>query len=364
MIGSVSWLLLLLVLGCDDPEPPRQPTFEPPPAPTPPPAEPPDVPTAERPFRWYVEASDRDTASFGDGALHDHTAQHIVGDERRYVARRVDGDVEVVRENRQENEPAVEPAWTKRFELEATGEPVIGSTMGSPLYVAVPAEAGYGIAAIDAESGDVLWQRAHVLAADGEVGLQLDFGDGEITVYIRGAHDALHVLDAEDGSLVSRARFGTEIRAPGPNAPPEAIAGTARGGRGGPDEAYRVRRHGDGLALERTGSTSWRTPLVPAQVFDDHLVIVEAGGRLVAISYCANASGAYAFGFDPATGAIAWTSSVGSIGNIGHSRYSNDVSALARGDRLVVYGNESGGSYVGVVDAREGRLVGWEVWRR
>jgi hypothetical protein len=322
------------------------------------------VPTAERPFRWYVETSDRDTASFGDGALHDHTAQHIVGDPRRYVARRAGGAVEVVRENREASDPPVEPAWTKRFELEATGEPVIGSTMGSPLYLAAPTDGGYAIAAIDAESGDALWQRAHAFDDDGDVRLQLDFGDGDVTVYLRGDQDVLQVLDAEDGSLVSRARFGTEIRAPGPDAPPDAVEGTRRGRRGGPDDRYRVLRRGDGLALERTGSVSWRTPLVPEQVFDDHLVVVEAGGHVVAVSYCGNASGAYGFGFDPESGALEWTASVGSIGNIGHSRYRNDVRAVARGDRLVVYGNESSGSYVGVVDAREGRLIGWEVWRR
>ncbi len=322
------------------------------------------MPTTEQPFRWYVTVPDRDTASFGDGALCGHTAQHIVDAPRRFVARRAGAELEVIRENREEDDPPSAPAWTKRFALGLEGEPVIGSTLGSPLYVAARAERGYVVVAIDAESGDELWHRAHELEERGEVRIQLDFDESRILVYLRGAGDMLHVLDAEGGSLEARRRFGTEIRAPAPDAPPDAVAGTARGSRGGPDDAYRVLRHGEGMALERTGAVRWRSPIEPAQIFDDHLVIVEAGEHVVAISYCSGASGAYGFGLAPESGAIEWRSSVGSIGSIGHSRYANEVRAVARGDRLVVYGEESGGSYVGVVDARHGRLIGYEVWRR
>lgn len=37
---------------------------------------------------------------------------------------------------------------------------------------------------------------------------------------------------------------------------------------------------------------------------------------------------------------------------------------VRREDHLVrVYGDESAGRYVGTIDAREGRLLGYEVWR-
>jgi hypothetical protein len=361
-------VLAVLIAACGDRTAlPSEPVTE---APTVPAAElrevvPPEPAAVDslRPFRWYVQVPERDTAPLGDGALHGHSAQPIVGAPRRYTVTREGGDIVLVREDRAEGDPPRPPTWTKRIPLGATGDPVVGSTMGSALYIAAPTVDGYAIAAVSAEDGSTTFQARHV--ADPESAVQLDFVPEEVTVYLRSpTGDALDVLDANSGAVRERARFGTEVRHASADPPPNAVRGTPRGRSGGPDAAYRVMREGsDGMAIARTGAIEWRTPLVPKQIFDDHLTLVEAGGRIVAVSFCGNASGTFAFGFDPATGAIVWTSSVGSIGTIGHSRYRNDVRAVVDGERVVVYGAESSGKYVGVLDPREGRLIGWEVWR-
>ena len=84
---------------------------------------------------------------------------------------------------------------------------------------------------------------------------------------------------------------------------------------------------------------------------------------LVVVTFSSGASGARAFGVAP-DGTLRFAVSPGSIGTIGHSRYGNDVRAARVGALVVVHGHESGGRYVGVIDPREGRLLGYEVWRR
>lgn len=314
------------------------------------------VPESARPWRWYHQVPARDTGGvLGAGALHDHTALAYVGDERRYLVERRGGALVVRRENRRATDPPVDPAWTQTFDVGAAGAPVIGAERA--IHVAAPTARGYVALALDPDSGALRWRRVHE-GEDGAGPVQLELVSGHpVVAYVHAPSGPyLHELSAETGELVARVRFGPEVHRE--FVFPEALAAPL--GQATP-QGYRLVRRRERLGVEGPG---WRTTLSDQDPFTTHAAFVIAGDRLVVVTFCAGASGAVAYGLERESGALAWTASPGSIGSVGHSRYSSEVRAVLEGERVVVYGQESAGRYCGLLEPSSGRLLGYEVWRR
>ncbi|MCB9594286.1 MAG: hypothetical protein H6719_16250 [Sandaracinaceae bacterium] len=355
--------LALALVACGEPSTvtppaPAEPPPEVEPAPEPEPEPEPEPAASERPWRWFHTGPERDTGMFGDGAVHDHTAMPIVGDPRRFVVSREGTALIVTRENRSSFDPPVEPAWTRRYDAGATGDPVIGTSAVDELVAAAPTEDGYVVLSIDPADGALRWLVAE--ARDGAGPVELDLAEPEpIVVYVRAASGAyVHELAGDTGALVARASFGPEVRHDAFALP--APRSFARGHTS--PEGYRLVREGrTGIAIE---DDLVRTILSENDPFSDHAAMLALDDLVVVVTYCSGASGATAYGIERPGGRKRWTVSPGSIGSIGHSRYGNDVRVVREGPHAVVYANESAGDYVGVIDPVAGRLLGYEVWRR
>jgi hypothetical protein len=70
-----------------------------------------------------------------------------------------------------------------------------------------------------------------------------------------------------------------------------------------------------------------------------------------------NASGCFVSALDLDSGRQLWTTPLVGIGPIDRSKYRNRVNIELHGDRVVVFGNESNGRYVEVLNATTGELV-------
>lgn len=345
-------LSLILLAACDpaapEPEPEAEPEAEVEVEAEPEPEPEIELGASDVSWRWYHRPPERDTGGLSAEALHDHTLLHEVGRPRRFEVRRDGGALEVFREDRSPFDPPTDRAWTRRYDVGATGQPVIGVTY-ERLLAAAPTATGYVVLSIDETDGSERWRR--VITRDGPAPVQLSSTQPEPAIVVFGHGDPpwVHELD-DEGRLTARATFGPEVhRAFEPPA--------ARDLHG-----YRVRHRGEtltllgpgGLAVTLRDDDPFGGALGAAVPFDD---------LVVAVVFHGGSSGAAAYGVDPAAGEVRWTSSPGSIGSIGHSRYSNDVRAVRDGEHVVVYGDESAGRYVGVIDPVRGRLVGCEVWR-
>ncbi|MBX3271497.1 MAG: PQQ-binding-like beta-propeller repeat protein [Sandaracinaceae bacterium] len=347
-------LAALVLVACTE-DAPAPPELAPEPAPVeheeaPAPLAPP-LAASTRPWRWVHEGPARDATSFGDGAIHERAAVHEVGAPRRFVVTREGTALVIVREDRAQHDPPAPATWTRRYEIGATGAPVIGVADHRTLYAAAPSGEEHVVLSLDPADGQVRWERR------GEGGpVQLGFEADTVVVYVRTADGPRLVeLDASDGAARAHARFSAAVGAAYPRPTTRAL----RRGVASP-EGYRLVRDGRGIAIT---APSGATRLADDDPITDHAAFVDAGDVLVVVTFCSGASGASAFGV-ARDGTLRFAVSPGSIGTIGHSRYGNDVRAARAGELVVVHGDESAGRYVGVLDPREGRLLGYEVWRR
>ncbi|MGE0792301.1 MAG: hypothetical protein AB7S26_41895 [Sandaracinaceae bacterium] len=316
-------------------------------------------------WRWFHRPPEHDGGGvLGDGALSDHAALTYVGDARRYLVRRVGSEVEVTREDRMRNDPPVQARWTRRYAIGASGDPVIGTLNaghGDRIVVAAPTSRGYAISTLSPDDGAPGWQRTYEEGGPGPVQLGAD-QNGRFLAYLRGTRGLrVDELSTADGSPIRSATFSDVVSRT--FAPPTQRPLV----RGGPaiDGLRLVRQGPEGLALEAraTDGRALHTVLTTQDPFDDRAVTATVGDVWVVVTFCAGASGAAAYGVSRTTGERVFTLSPGSIGSIGHSRYANAVRVVAEGGLAVVYGDESGGRYVGVIDVGERRLLGHEVWR-
>jgi len=88
----------------------------------------------------------------------------------------------------------------------------------------------------------------------------------------------------------------------------------------------------------------------------DRAALAATGKRLFVVQWASGACGAYAFGLDLDTGAIAWEHPVVGVGPCVHSRYHNDVVLLVVDGNLHVLGDEGAGRYCEVIAADGRRL--------
>ena len=129
-----------------------------------------------------------------------------------------------------------------------------------------------------------------------------------------------------------------------------------------------MRKRGNGLVVEHAGPGGkrlWSSTLdAQGGAWWSSAALLEHHETVVVVAYHGAASGAAAYGLTRRDGTKLFDTSPGSIGSIGHSKYSNDLAlTMDEAGHVLTHGNESGGRYIGVLDVAEGRLLGREVWR-
>ncbi len=107
---------------------------------------------------------------------------------------------------------------------------------------------------------------------------------------------------------------------------------------------------GDALHVAFEGR--WSTKL--GDGFADTAAIAVAEDAVYAAYYHRIATGARVAKLRIADGSIAWDVALVGAGPIAHSKYRNDVQVQIMGNRVHVYGWESGGAYVEVLDTESG----------
>jgi hypothetical protein len=379
-------LAALAALACTSTEPPPAPgptLVEP--APTPvvpvepaPPSAP--LPVSTQPWVWYHSYPELLVDAFSQVGTGSVAYEHRVGDRRRYVVRRNDQGVDLALEHLPEPEAVGEPVLVWRRRVTTTpivGEPVVQAVMSRDVQIAVALRipGGYERHTL-AEDGSPV-DSAIVLDPPGfdpqGAAIQLGGTSEHPMAYVRGTERAyLDELDHDTGVPVARASFGAEVLHDAFAWPPKGTRGERLGHcwptLGG---CHEVRRRGEVLELRAydtapSGDERWHTMLDPkGGRWWNMAVVIEHGEQLAVVAYHGSASGAAAWVIDRERGTPRFSGSPGSIGNIGHSKYGNEI-ALSLGDDGLVraHGHESGGDYLGVLDLEAGRLLGHEVWRQ
>lgn len=385
-------LLIPIALACASTEPPPQPAGPAPPpavsapvatpAPTEPaPPRPEPLAASALPWVWYHSFPPRLADAFSQVGTSPIAFDHRVGDPRRYTARRDDQGIELalarLPEPGAKGEPV--PVWSRRVTPTTTaaeGAPVVQATMGAfdQVVVALRIPGGYERHAFTDAGTPVA--SAVVLDPPGfdpeGAALQLGGTAERPAVFVRGTDVAyLDELDPTTGQPIARASFGPEVlhdRFPWPaDGPKGRRFGHCWPARDG--GCYEARRRGEALELRATDHAReerWRTTLEPhGAPWWNQAIVLEQGERVVVVVYNASSSGAAVHGLDRERGTIAFSTSPGGVGNIGHSMYANDVGlSLDDEGHVRIHGRESGGDYLGVLDAAAGRRLGHEVWRR
>lgn len=378
-------LAALTALACTSTEPPPRaaaPATEPAPAPGPAEPEPTPPPTtlaaSTLPWVWYHAYPALLADAFSQVGTGPVAYDHQVGDRRHYTALRDDEGVELVLERVPEPTADGEPelVWRRRVTTTpALGEPVVQTMMSryGHVVVALRIPGGYERHTLREDgTPDVSAIVLDPAGFDSEhAGLQLGGTPEHPTVHVRSSASAyLDELDVESGRPTARTSFGPAVLAgrfpwPPPGAQGEPLGHCWPAKAGG---CLELRRRGEALELRATdaaGEERWHTTLDPrGRTWWNMGVVLQHDDVAIAVVYHGIASGASAYGVDTASGALRFSATPGGIGNIGHSKYLNQLGAALDDDGLVrVFGHESGGDYLGVLDPEAGRLLGHEVWR-
>lgn len=82
-----------------------------------------------------------------------------------------------------------------------------------------------------------------------------------------------------------------------------------------------------------------------------------SNGTLFIGLFCRTATGNRIVALDLSSRQIIWEKPVRGLGSIGHSRYSNQVQLRIIEDQLVVFGWESAGKYIEIIDPKNGNII-------
>ncbi|MEK9141332.1 MAG: hypothetical protein AAB308_09790 [Nitrospirota bacterium] len=119
-------------------------------------------------------------------------------------------------------------------------------------------------------------------------------------------------------------------------------------------------RIADGEMVELQQLRSTATPVwtrrIPA-VRANAAVLLHRAGKLYAALYSNIATGCRILALDAASGDVLWDTPLKGLGPLHHSKYSNLVQLRLINNWLVVFGNESGGKYIEVLDLTRGQLL-------
>lgn len=92
-------------------------------------------------------------------------------------------------------------------------------------------------------------------------------------------------------------------------------------------------------------------------VFAETAFLYIEGNVLFAAIYSQGSTGCMILALNLETGKTIWERQLISLGSVGHSRYINKVQMILTDNKLVVFGWESGGKYIEVLETANGNLV-------
>jgi len=125
----------------------------------------------------------------------------------------------------------------------------------------------------------------------------------------------------------------------------------------GTDAVYRVVGEGPlRVQLVQGDSVAFDREL-PDSRHDDTAVLAIDGPALYVAHHSEISTGTTLARLDATTGELAWSMGLYGVGEIGHSKYHNEVQIAVEGGMPIVYGHESGGAYTEIVDATTGTTV-------
>lgn len=107
--------------------------------------------------------------------------------------------------------------------------------------------------------------------------------------------------------------------------------------------------------IDPMGELIWRQPL--EGIGADSAAILIHGNLAYVAAYMRSATSARVFALNTASGEIVWETALEGIGSVGHSKYSNRVQIRIIDDQLVIFGDESSGKYIEILDSEDGRLI-------
>lgn len=143
---------------------------------------------------------------------------------------------------------------------------------------------------------------------------------------------------------------------------PRAVGKRERGWQPGltvlaPGQPEVTMQQGDGVTVHRNDAPRWTT-VIGADRSDSAAAVLDGDAIFVA-HHRAIATGASVVRLSLSTGSIEWDHPLRGVGPIGHSKYANDVQVQVVDGGVHVYGWESGGAYVEVLDPNTGTQRYW-----
>lgn len=349
-----------------EPPPPEPAQLEPPPR----------QPISLEPWVWYHAITPARARALTQVGVSNISDQPFVGAPRRYVAETKRDELQLRREDLTDAGDIDRTAWSTSIAAveSASAEPmVLGDPRSTDIVVGWRVDGGYGLRRYT-QDGELRWEAGPAdpdAFGEGHGALQLGLGGTTVVVYNRGAPASyLDEIDLESGHSVARTVVNPAVlssRFVWP--PPDAVHGEKLGHRWPTAEgSYVVRKQVKALVVDHAGpgnKTHWSTTLDgQGGSWWNSAALLEYQDTVVVVAYHGSSSGAVAHGLARRDGSKLFDASPGSIGMIGHSKYSNDLAlTVDRAGLLRTHGNESGGRYIGVLDLEAGRLLGHEVWR-
>jgi hypothetical protein len=100
--------------------------------------------------------------------------------------------------------------------------------------------------------------------------------------------------------------------------------------------------------------------------FSVHLesVFLERDGVLYHADFSANASGCMIVAHDLKANKQLWKTDLKGIGPVAHSKYANEVRMMTyKSDALMIYGKESFGKYIEILELKSGKTVGHKLFK-
>ncbi len=338
-------LLVVLALAACSGEPARPDAYAPVVEPAPPPE--PELlrPGALRESAWtfHDPVGPVGCGLWGGGTSTD-CDPHFVGDPRVYHAR----GGRLVRED------AGAVVFDVPLDLPAGATSIVVGLEIEPreLRVAAVVDGDVVVARRNAEDGALV--AVHRIAHPGSPAtqVQLEGGDGSFVVRALAERPWSAMLDADSGALVDRAEVGVTLAEFARDAPGHAWQRTLPS----------VSASGVTVRRGHARAATWDLALVGPSGCGAY-ALFELESELAIVHHCRATSGAM-LAFVSDDGRELASLVAGTIGTIGHSRYQSDVEVAFAGERIWTRGEESGGSYVCVVDARERRLLACSIQRR
>jgi len=126
------------------------------------------------------------------------------------------------------------------------------------------------------------------------------------------------------------------------------------------DQRFRFALNDDGRAgeircMDAAGNIRWVVATDAPSTDSAALTVYE--DKLFAALYWHGATGCRVLALDADSGEQLWEAPLKGVGSMGHSRYVNRVQIRISDGRLVVFGDESAGKYIEVLDPSSGRQI-------